>query len=72
MDGRLHLKIIYETYFRIRDNNGKVIQEKLDQVWPRLRVLARAQPADKYTLVKGIIDSKITSIRLVFLRLRMK
>uniref|UniRef100_F1KRY9 Calcium-transporting ATPase n=1 Tax=Ascaris suum TaxID=6253 RepID=F1KRY9_ASCSU len=48
---------------RIRDNNGKVIQEKLDQVWPRLRVLARAQPADKYTLVKGIIDSKITSIR---------
>ncbi|KAJ1358334.1 hypothetical protein KIN20_016742 [Parelaphostrongylus tenuis] len=40
--------------------NGKVSQTKLDQIWPRLRVLARAQPADKYTLVKGIIDSKNT------------
>ncbi|VDM64881.1 unnamed protein product [Angiostrongylus costaricensis] len=45
---------------RIRDADGKVSQTKLDQIWPRLRVLARAQPADKYTLVKGIIDSKNT------------
>uniref|UniRef100_A0A7E4V3B7 Calcium-transporting ATPase n=1 Tax=Panagrellus redivivus TaxID=6233 RepID=A0A7E4V3B7_PANRE len=43
---------------RIRDEKGQVSQEKLDAVWPRLRVLARAQPIDKYTLVKGIIDSK--------------
>ncbi|CAI2351891.1 unnamed protein product [Caenorhabditis sp. 36 PRJEB53466] len=48
---------------RIRDENGKVSQAKLDQIWPRLRVLARAQPADKYTLVKGIIDSKATPQR---------
>ncbi|CAD5219474.1 unnamed protein product [Bursaphelenchus okinawaensis] len=48
---------------RIRDKNGQVSQAKLDEVWPRLRVLARAQPADKYTLVKGIIDSKITTQR---------
>lgn len=27
-------------------------QEKLDQIWPKLRVLARAQPSDKYVLVK--------------------
>lgn len=48
---------------RIRGEDGKVSQAKLDQVWPRLRVLARAQPADKYNLVKGIIDSKATSQR---------
>lgn len=26
----------------------------LDKVWPKLRVLARSSPTDKYTLVKGI------------------
>lgn len=40
-------------------------QQKLDQIWPRLRVLARAQPSDKYVLVKGIIDSKNTKNREV-------
>ncbi|KAI1710590.1 e1-E2 ATPase domain-containing protein [Ditylenchus destructor] len=49
---------------RIRDpETGKVSQTKLDEIWPRLRVLARAQPADKFTLVKGIIDSKNTKER---------
>lgn len=48
---------------KIRDETGKVSQAKLDEIWPRLRVLARAQPADKYTLVKGIIDSKVTTQR---------
>jgi Ca2+ transporting ATPase len=48
---------------RIRDENGQVSQSKLDQIWPQLRVLARAQPADKYTLVKGIIDSKTSTQR---------
>ncbi|CAJ0579540.1 unnamed protein product, partial [Mesorhabditis spiculigera] len=50
---------------RIRDANGEVSQEKLDQIWPKLRVLARAQPSDKYVLVKGIIDSKVTDSREV-------
>uniref|UniRef100_A0A0K0F2H5 Calcium-transporting ATPase n=1 Tax=Strongyloides venezuelensis TaxID=75913 RepID=A0A0K0F2H5_STRVS len=50
---------------KIRDVNGKVSQEKLDAIWPRLRVLARAQPSDKYVLVKGIIDSKYTKNREV-------
>lgn len=40
-------------------------QAKLDEVWPRLRVLARSQPIDKYTLVKGIINSKATANREV-------
>lgn len=45
---------------RIRDSNGNVQQYLLDKVWPRLRVLARSSPQDKYTLVKGIIDSKVS------------
>ncbi|XP_024083389.1 plasma membrane calcium-transporting ATPase 2 isoform X3 [Cimex lectularius] len=50
---------------RIRDSNGEVQQHLLDKVWPRLRVLARSSPTDKYTLVKGIIDSKSTESREV-------
>ncbi|XP_067614140.1 plasma membrane calcium-transporting ATPase 3-like isoform X5 [Eurosta solidaginis] len=50
---------------RIRDNNGDVQQHLLDKVWPKLRVLARSSPTDKYTLVKGIIDSKISENREV-------
>ena len=38
---------------RIRTPNGEVSQEKLDAVWPTLRVLARSSPTDKHTLVKG-------------------
>lgn len=49
----------------IRDSNGDVQQELLDKVWPRLRVLARSSPADKYTLVKGIIESKLSANREV-------
>lgn len=45
--------------------DGKPSQQKLDLIWPRLRVLARSQPVDKYTLVKGIIDSKISANREV-------
>ncbi len=43
---------------RIRDGNGEVQQELLDNVWPRLRVLARSSPQDKYILVNGIVLSK--------------
>ncbi|XP_046974185.1 plasma membrane calcium-transporting ATPase 2 isoform X8 [Vanessa cardui] len=43
---------------RIRDANGEVQQHLLDRVWPKLRVLARSSPTDKYTLVKGMIESK--------------
>ena len=49
----------------IRDKQGEVQQHLLDQVWPKLRVLARSSPSDKYTLVKGIIDSKLTDNREV-------
>ncbi|XP_023209409.1 plasma membrane calcium-transporting ATPase 2-like [Centruroides sculpturatus] len=50
---------------RIRDSHGDVEQQLLDKVWPRLRVLARSSPQDKYTLVKGIIDSKLHTNREV-------
>ncbi|XP_074094819.1 plasma membrane calcium-transporting ATPase 3 isoform X3 [Cotesia typhae] len=50
---------------RIRDSNGEVQQHLLDKVWPKLRVLARSSPTDKYTLVKGIIDSTFTTSREV-------
>ncbi|XP_028966499.1 plasma membrane calcium-transporting ATPase 2 [Galendromus occidentalis] len=50
---------------RIRDANGDIQQHLIDKVWPRLRVLARSSPTDKYNLVKGIIDSKISDNREV-------
>ncbi|XP_042239632.1 plasma membrane calcium-transporting ATPase 2-like isoform X6 [Homarus americanus] len=50
---------------RIRDASGKVQQHLLDKVWVTLRVLARSSPTDKYTLVKGIIESKINANREV-------
>ena len=43
----------------------QVKQELLDRVWPRLRVLARSSPQDKYILVNGIVESKISANREV-------
>lgn len=48
---------------QIKNEDNKVDQAKFDLIWPRLRVLARAQPTDKYILVKGIIDSKLNPQR---------
>uniref|UniRef100_A0A8C3AHX0 Calcium-transporting ATPase n=1 Tax=Cyclopterus lumpus TaxID=8103 RepID=A0A8C3AHX0_CYCLU len=50
---------------QIRNDQGEVEQERLDKVWPRLRVLARSSPTDKHTLVKGIIDSTVLEPRQV-------
>ncbi|XP_071134662.1 plasma membrane calcium-transporting ATPase 2-like isoform X3 [Mytilus edulis] len=50
---------------RILDEDGEVSQELFDKVWPKLRVLARSSPQDKYVLVKGIIDSKMSTAREV-------
>jgi len=41
----------------------KVVQAKFDEVWPKLRVLARASPQDKYVLVNGIINSRLNPSR---------
>ncbi|XP_071518783.1 plasma membrane calcium-transporting ATPase 2 isoform X3 [Panulirus ornatus] len=50
---------------RIRDASGKIQQHLMDKVWMNLRVLARSSPTDKYTLVKGIIESKRSANREV-------
>ncbi|XP_034440473.1 plasma membrane calcium-transporting ATPase 3-like isoform X4 [Hippoglossus hippoglossus] len=50
---------------QIRNDQGEVEQERLDKVWPKLRVLARSSPTDKHTLVKGIIDSTVLQPRQV-------
>ncbi|TNN46163.1 Plasma membrane calcium-transporting ATPase 1 [Liparis tanakae] len=39
---------------RIRNELGEIEQERIDLIWPKLRVLARSSPTDKHTLVKGI------------------
>lgn len=49
----------------IRNEKGEVEQDRLDKVWPKLRVLARSSPTDKHTLVKGIIDSTVGGTRQV-------
>jgi len=44
---------------RIRGQpDGPVEQTLMDEVWPKLRVLARSSPEDKHTLVKGIMDCR--------------
>ncbi|KAI7811992.1 putative plasma membrane calcium-transporting ATPase 1-like, partial [Triplophysa rosa] len=50
---------------RIRNERGEIEQERIDKIWPKLRVLARSSPTDKHTLVKGIIDSTIIEQRQV-------
>ena len=42
---------------------SKIDQHKLDAIWPKLRVLARSSPQDKYILVKGIIGSRLNKTR---------
>uniref|UniRef100_A0A8C1L0I4 Calcium-transporting ATPase n=1 Tax=Cyprinus carpio TaxID=7962 RepID=A0A8C1L0I4_CYPCA len=50
---------------RIRNEKGEIEQERIDKIWPKLRVLARSSPTDKHTLVKGIIDSTVLEQRQV-------
>lgn len=42
---------------RIRDSSGNIQQHLIDELWPKIRVMARSSPEDKYILVKGIIDA---------------
>ncbi|KAL9854818.1 LOW QUALITY PROTEIN: plasma membrane calcium-transporting ATPase 1 [Geothlypis trichas] len=44
---------------------GEMSKERIDKIWPKLRVLARSSPTDKHTLVKGIIDSTVFDQRQV-------
>ncbi|KAF0692779.1 Aste57867_16170 [Aphanomyces stellatus] len=39
---------------RVLDGRGNIKQDEFDKIWPKLRVLARSSPKDKYTLVTGL------------------
>lgn len=54
-----------EFNMRIRTETGRICQERFDQVWPNLKVLARSTPMDKYILVKHIKLSKVAKSRQV-------
>lgn len=43
----------------------QIAQEKVDAIWPSLRVLARSSPQDKYDMVEGIILSRLNKSREV-------
>lgn len=46
---------------RVLDPSDKttIIQEEIDKIWPRLKVMARSSPTDKYLLVTGMMRSKV-------------
>ena len=57
-----------KLYYKHSTNNHfspQFNQDKFDMVWPQLRVLARSSPSDKYVLVTGIINSKLSKNREV-------
>ena len=50
----------------IRDpETNEVRQDLLDIIWPKLRILARSKPIDKFNLVDGIILSRLRPTREV-------
>ena len=46
-----------------------VNQEALDDIWPRLRVMARCHPDDKLTLVAGLMESQVHENRAMMSKL---
>lgn len=58
LEGRTFHKLVH-------DDDDTFNQDKFDMVWPQLRVLARSSPSDKYVLVTGIINSKLSKNREV-------
>ncbi|KAF4667456.1 hypothetical protein FOL47_003588 [Perkinsus chesapeaki] len=45
----------------LKEDGCTIDQEAFDRVWPRLRVLARSSPTDKYILVSGLNESELYS-----------
>nr|XP_018902399.1 PREDICTED: plasma membrane calcium-transporting ATPase 2-like [Bemisia tabaci] len=57
-----HLVLDSKTFNkRIRGEQGVIDQRLMDKIWPNLRVLARCSSKDKYTLVKGILESNFNN-----------
>ena len=51
----------------VLDADGNLRQPVFDRMWPRLRVLARCSPADKYTIVKGDTDGALSWLVFQFI-----
>lgn len=51
--------------FRVTNEHGEFRQDLLDEFLPRLRVLGRSTPTDKFHLVRGIIESRHSAHREV-------
>uniref|UniRef100_A0A6G3MEG9 Plasma membrane calcium-transporting ATPase 3 (Trinotate prediction) n=1 Tax=Henneguya salminicola TaxID=69463 RepID=A0A6G3MEG9_HENSL len=49
----------------IHDKNGNFNQDLFDKVWPKLKVLARSTPRDKYILVNGIVNTNLPNKQIV-------
>jgi Ca2+ transporting ATPase len=49
----------------ILDPQGNIKQDVFDEIWPKLRVLARSSPQDKYMLVSGIMQSTLHGAQVV-------
>jgi Ca2+ transporting ATPase len=57
-----HLVAMTGPDFRkaVLNQDGQLIQSEIDKIWPHLRVLARSSPTDKYTLVSGMMESRLS------------
>ena len=42
---------------RVHNEDGVFVQAAFDEIWPRLRVMARCDPDDKHTLAHGLNKS---------------
>merc|ERR1719181_2174114 len=51
----------FRKHVHLYDEKGAAFfqQEKFDEIWPYLRVMARSSPDDKLTLAKGLMNSRI-------------
>ncbi|KAL1525202.1 hypothetical protein AB1Y20_020072 [Prymnesium parvum] len=56
MEGKVFHERTHQTQ---PDGSERFDQEAFDQIWPHLRVLARAAPADKLTLANGLSRSLV-------------
>jgi len=44
---------------RVLKPDGTINQDVFDELYPKLRVMARSSPTDKYTLVTGLLETKL-------------
>ena len=50
---------------RVLNRDGTINQVEFDKIWPKLRVMARSSPTDKYTLVTGLKETLLPDTPVV-------